>query len=282
MNREEAKVILQVCRPGGQDAGDPQFAEALALLKNDAELAEWFVDQQKIDAFARRKLKSVAVPPDLKAKILADENPQRQKIVELPTPAWWQNLFRPPVSWTTAAIVVIFLSLTIFWKWPENTAHFANYSAQMVSAAVNDTHHVDIENSDMKQVVAWIGEHHGENKFVLPAALNGEKGLAGCRVLDWHGRKVSMLCYGLSGAGHVDLFVVEAKVFSDAPPVDQPQFSSSSEMPTASWSHDGMAYLMVGHNANADLRKLLQPETAARVKMRLFHNGFACEKIFLE
>jgi anti-sigma factor RsiW len=274
MNREEAKLILQVCRPGGQDAEDPQFAEALALVKSDAELAAWFADQQKFDAFASRKLKSVVVPSGLKAKILADAIPARQKIVELPAPAWWQNLLHSPVSWAMAVVVVIFLSLAFYWKQPESTAHFADYSAQMVSAAVNDAHHVDVENSDMKQVVAWLGEHHGENKFVLPVALNGSNGLVGCRVLDWHGHKVSMLCYGLSDPGHVDLFVAEANVFPDAPPEDKPQYVSSGGMPTASWSHEGMVYLMVGHSADADLRKLLQPETTASVEKRLFPEHF--------
>jgi anti-sigma factor RsiW len=274
MNREEARLILQSYRPGDQDAGDPQFAEALALAKSDAELAAWFADQQKFDVFATRKLKSVAVPPDLKAKILAEAIPSWQKIVELPSPAWWQNLFRAPVSWAMAAAVVILLSVAIFWKQPESAAHFADYSAQMVSAAVNDTNHVDVENSDMKQVVAWLGEHHGENKFVLPTALNGANGLVGCRVLDWHGQKVSMLCYGLNGAGHVDLFVAESKIFPDAPPVDSPQFASSGGMPTASWSHDGMVYLMVGHSADADLKKLLQPETTASAESRMFPHFF--------
>jgi hypothetical protein len=83
-----------------------------------------------------------------------------------------------------------------------------------------------------------------------------------------------MLCYGLSGAGHVDLFVADAKVFPDAPPVDSPQFASSGGMPTASWSHDGMVYLMVGHSADADLKKLLQPESTASVKIRLFPEYF--------
>ena len=36
MNRDEAKLILQSYRPGGQDAGDPYFAAALALAKQDA------------------------------------------------------------------------------------------------------------------------------------------------------------------------------------------------------------------------------------------------------
>jgi hypothetical protein len=98
----------------------------------------------------------------------------------------------------------------------------------------------------------------------LPVALNGDSGLMGCRVLDWHGQKVSMLCYGLSGSGHVDLFVAKANVFFDAPPEDKPQFVSSGGMPTASWSHDGEAYLTAGHGDKADLEKILQPKAAAK------------------
>ncbi len=266
MNCDEAKLILQAYRPGGQDADDPQFAEALALAKRDPELATWFARQQKFDALVSREIKSLPVPPDLKDKLLAHENLLRQKIVELPAPVWWRNLFPfgLTAAWAVAAAVVILFGIAVFWKQPENNAHFANYSARMVYAAVNDSNHVDVENKDMKQVVAWLGEHHGENNFVLPVALNGDSGLMGCRVLDWHGQKVSMLCYGLSGSGHVDLFVAGANVFPDAPPEDKPQFVSSGGMPTASWSHDGKAYLMVGHGDMAALERILQPKAAAK------------------
>ncbi len=268
MNRDEARLILQSFRPGGQDAADPQFAAALALTKQDAELAAWFAGQQKFDAQISREIKSLPAPPDLKAKILAQENPQHQKTVELPAATWWRDLFsfRSPTAWAMAALILMLFSLAIFWNQSKSRVDFADYSARMVDAAVNDKNHVDIENSDMKQVVAWLAQHHGESRFTLPVALNGSSGLMGCRVLDWHGQKVSMLCYGLNGPGHVDLFVTGADIFPDAPPVDRPQFASSGGMPTASWSHDGRAYLMVGHGNAADLEKVLQPKQAFKTR----------------
>ena len=111
------RLILQAYRPGGQDANDPQFAEALALAKADPELSAWFARQQKFDAQVSREIKSLPVPPKLKDKILALENPRRQKIVELPAPAWWRNLFSfsSPVSWAMAAgIVILFQSCSFF------------------------------------------------------------------------------------------------------------------------------------------------------------------------
>jgi anti-sigma factor RsiW len=264
MTREEAKLFLQAYRPGGQDAEDPHFAEALALAKRDPELAAWFARQQKFDALFSDGLRQVRAPAQLKAQILAGG--PKEKTAAPSISDWWQNLilFRSPVSWAAAAAAVLILfGLAVFLKQPQASAHFADYSAQMVHAAVSDAHHLDVENKDMTQVVAWLAEHHGENKFNLPVALNGASGLMGCRVLDWHGQKISMLCYGLSNTGHVDLFVADAKNFPDAPPEDNPQFASSGGMPTASWSHGGMAYLMVGHNADADLKKLLPPEMAS-------------------
>jgi anti-sigma factor RsiW len=273
MNREEARLFLQAYRPGGQDAEDPHFAEALALAKRDPELAAWFAQQQKFDALFSDGLRELRAPSHLKAQILARGS--KEKIAGPPFLDWLQNLvlYRSPFSWAAAAVVIL-LGLAIFWRQMEAGGSFANYSAQMVHAAVSDAHHLDIENKDMKQVVVWLAEHHGENKFNLPAALNGGSGLTGCRVLDWHGQKISMLCYGSSSSGHIDLFVADAKVFPDAPPEDKPQFASSGGMPTASWSHGGMTYLMVAHNADADLRKLLPTETAS-AEMRLFQKYFS-------
>jgi anti-sigma factor RsiW len=276
MNLEAAKLILQSYRPGGQDAGDPHFAEALALVKSEPELAAWFAQQQKYDAWVSGKIKSLATPTDLKAKILSRENPLRQKNLELPAPAWWRSLFsfNSPVAWAMVAILFV-LGFAVFWKQSGNRAPFAEYSARMVYAAVNDANHVEMENKDLKQVMAWLTEHHGENKLVLPVALNGHEGLMGCRVLDWHGQKVSMLCYGLSGSAHVDLFVAAADAFPDAPPEDQPQFVSSGGLPTASWSHDGSAYLLVSHGDGMILEKILRP--AAALKRQRFGSIYVAQ-----
>ena len=50
MDREEAKNILQLCRPNNlDDRNDPLIAEALELLREDTELSAWFEEQQAID-----------------------------------------------------------------------------------------------------------------------------------------------------------------------------------------------------------------------------------------
>lgn len=264
MNREEAKLILQAYRPGGQDAGDPYFAGALALAKQDAELAAWFAEQQRFDSQISGGLQQVRVPSRLKAEILAPGKKEESAVA-----AWWQNLFswQSPVAWAAAVVMVVVLSLALFRAKPEGAARFADYSAQMVNAAVNDRHHVDIEASGMKQALAWLAAHQGENNLNLPADLSGDKGLMGCRVLDWHGQKVSMLCYSVKGMEHVDVFVAEAAIFPDAPPTDNPQFAVSNGLPTASWTHAGKVYLAVSHGDDAILKDILSPEKFTLAKM---------------
>jgi len=88
MKREEAKQLLELCRPGyhgqtGQhghhghrgheeDRQDPALAEAFALLDTDAELNAWFEAQQAIDSRISECLHAIEVPADLEASILAD------------------------------------------------------------------------------------------------------------------------------------------------------------------------------------------------------------------
>jgi hypothetical protein len=81
MKREEAKQLLELCRPGhhGQhghrgheeDRQDPALGEAFALLDTDAELNAWFEAQQAIDSRISERLHAIEVPADLEASILA-------------------------------------------------------------------------------------------------------------------------------------------------------------------------------------------------------------------
>jgi hypothetical protein len=72
MNREEAKQLLELCRPGNtEDRQDPALTEAFALLESDAALKAWFDEQQAIDARISEHMQSVEVPAHLKASILA-------------------------------------------------------------------------------------------------------------------------------------------------------------------------------------------------------------------
>ena len=84
MNNEEAKLILQAYRPGGQDANDPRFREALEQAQRDPELARWFANEQALDSRISAKVQAAIKPPaHLKSQLLA-----QRKIVR--PVAWWK------------------------------------------------------------------------------------------------------------------------------------------------------------------------------------------------
>ncbi len=72
MNSEEAKDILQLCRPDhAEDLDDPLIKEAFEKLEQDSELCAWFEEQQIVDAAIFTELSRIAPPSDLKTSILA-------------------------------------------------------------------------------------------------------------------------------------------------------------------------------------------------------------------
>ena len=133
MDREEAKHILQLCRPGNdEDRNDPLIAEALRLLKTDTELLAWFEAQQAFDAQISDALSHIEPPADLKASILvgmrahaaqsesqigsqvANDAPSAHNSIPFPSPAG-HTAHRPwfkPWMGMAAAIAVTFAILS--------------------------------------------------------------------------------------------------------------------------------------------------------------------------
>lgn len=263
MKREDAKLILLVCRPGDEAAADPQLAEALALAKSDRDLGAWFEAEQRWDAGIRRELKTVPVPTDLREQILA-----RQKVVPLPVAGqrrpWfsWQS----PLLWAAAAAIIIFLGFAVNWSRPPAAVPLAEFAHDMILASPMNEHHVDALNSNFSQVKGWLAEHHAVANINLPPGIKNAPGLMGCRILVWHGRPVSMLCFKMNGSEHVDLFVTPAVALADAPVPGPPRFAMVDQQMTAGWTDGGNVYLITGKVPEDFLRHCLQAGNTAGMR----------------
>src|SRR6266404_4308438 len=96
MNNQEAKLILQAYRLGGQDAGDPQFEETLEQVQRDPELARWYAEERAIESLIQSKIiSSAVVPAELRNNLLA-----LRKLVH-PAP-WWKH-----PAWLAAAAAIV-------------------------------------------------------------------------------------------------------------------------------------------------------------------------------
>ncbi len=243
MNQNEAKLILTVARPGDDGAADPQLAEALALARRDAELGAWWERERLWDAHVRQSLTNVTVPPALRAQILAG-----QKVVPLTRADAKSSFFDwpTPLFWGLAAAVVLFLSLAVNWSHSNSDNKLASFAKDMLAAAPEDLRHVDVRQADLAKVTGWLAEHHGPADLELPVPMQHSPDLMGCRILQWHGQAVSMLCYVLPGPHHVDLFVARAASLTDVPAPGQPKFASINQNAIAAWQAGDNVYLLAG------------------------------------
>lgn len=250
MDNEQAKFILQAYRPNGQDAHAPQFREALEQVQRDPELARWFAAEQALDSAISRKLKSTPVPSDLKNTILAG-----RKVIR--TQRWRE---RPPVVALAAALALLLVAAG-YWlqtKPAKGALTLGAFQRDMV-AAFGTPHQFHGGSQTGEQIRQWLAQHGGQADFASPAALKNAREAA-CDVLDWHGRKVTLICYvaKLNGAmKEMHLVVIDQADLPGVPRVEKPQFARVGDHATAAWSQDDKLYVLAAQGDVGFLRKFL-------------------------
>jgi hypothetical protein len=245
MNREEAQFILHAYRSSGEDAHDPQFEEPLALVRDDPELARWFAREQALDAAIAGRIHSVSPPPDLRTQLLLARNVIR------PRP-WWR---KPAWIAAAAAVALLISAASLWWLRRNSEAEFASFRSRMIEASLDMRKHIDVVGLDTDELKQWLIENRGDPDFILPPQL-ADKGIMGCKVLEWHGHSVTLLCLKFGGK-HIDVFVINE---SDLPRVSlgaTPVFASERGMTTAAWRREGKIYFLAGNISESDLKQLL-------------------------
>jgi hypothetical protein len=234
VNREEAKRILELYRPGTADARDPEIAAAIELTRGDAEFQRWFEQHCVLQGALRRKFRDLPVSAARKASILA-----QRKIVR--PEAWW----RSPVWLAAAAAVVLLAGLASLWLRPRPTDRFADFRARMVSTALRvGTYQMSIVTNDMVPVRQFMAARGAPADYALTRGL-GALPLTGGDVLQWRGHPVSMVCFDRGDKQMLYLFVLPRTAFTDPPP-SAPVLAKVNKLQTASWTEGDKAYLLAG------------------------------------
>jgi hypothetical protein len=236
MNNQEAKLILQAYRPGGQDASDPLFAEALEQSRRDPELQKWFAEENALDTRLQTRLQTaIAVPRGLKSDLLALRKTVR------PTPWWFQ-----PMKLAAAAAIVLCLGLAIFFLLPQKPAPLASFQQTMAGYSMQEQGHVAFESHDIAKIDQWFQGNGGQTNFDLPAMLQSGAP-QGCRLVDWNSHKAMMICFMLNGK-HMDLFVMDRSSLPGLPENGAPQFAKAGSLMTVTWTKGQKVYLLTGDN----------------------------------
>ncbi len=276
MNNDEAKFLLRAYRPGGQDAADPQFAEALDQARRDPDLARWLAEQTALDAALGAKLAAVPVPADLKASILAG-----RKVVPLPPAApWWRLRVHPAAAAVALAVTFAVIGFLALHEPPEPRADFASFThdltdylgkgygvlprhAHLATTEANyfgaQSYRMNYRSPSLDDVRGWLKENGGHTEFSVPAALKRSLNL-GCAVMDWRGRRVTLVAFQTGRAlpqDKVHLVIINAADLPDAPPRNQPHFAGGEDWTTAAWTDGPLTYLLMAPGDQRAIGKYL-------------------------
>src|SRR5438128_2179206 len=163
MDDREAKFILNAYRPGGQDASDPRFAEALEQARRDPVLEQWFKESVAFDATVTEKLRAVAVAVDLRENILAG--------VKISRPLRWS---KPFIKLAIAAALISMAILgSLIWHEmrPVHLAGWQNEAVIVISSLVHDRSNFDAESHNAAELVSWLHSQHAPAAQKLPSTL---------------------------------------------------------------------------------------------------------------
>lgn len=252
MTAPQAKQILLAFRPWAKDAPDPEALEALALCRQDAELAQWFANHCAVQNAIHARFNQVPVPEGLKEQILSE---YKSRVATV----WW----RRPASVVAAAALAILLSLGSLWlsaRQPKEDVSFAAYLRRVVRTVVK-AYGMELETNDVVQIRSYLVQHHAHADYVLPRNLDPTSSV-GCGILSWQGKPVTMVCFRtgkpLAPGTKSDLFlfVINQEDLRKPPRLDRPVFTNVSSLVTASWAEGGKVYVLAAPN-ESDLRERL-------------------------
>lgn len=243
MTTEEAKFILQVYRPNGQDASDPAFAEALEQARLDPELGRWFDEERALDAVLTSKLRAIPIPAQLKplirtgGSVVAPRQFRTRRAVLM-------------VAALAAGLAVLVTS----WRLSA-PGGFDSYRLHVATMIEENTYALNYSNPKLASVRDWLKEHQGQADFQQLASLS-DRPTFGCQVFTWKGRPVTLVCFQ-SSQGIVHLFVTSAAGLADAPAEGAPEIASVANQQVASWTKGGKIYVLAGMRSFDSLKKLL-------------------------
>lgn len=251
MNREEAKKVILLYRPGTTDAKDPLVVEALALAQQDEELSRWVADQTARQEALRTKFRHISPPRGLKEQILSEHAAAERR-----------RSREHSLAFAMAAALVL-VCAGLFWRLHPSPGDndLAIFRGRMVRAALTG-YTMDLATNSMAPLRTYLAQRQAPADYALPAGLQ-QAAVTGCAVQKWHGASVTMVCFRTGKplppgeASDLWFFVVDRNLLKNAPPARAPELTKVNRLMTAIWTDGNKVYLLcVGGNA-ATIRSYL-------------------------
>jgi len=272
MNREEAKQLLELCRPDHTvDRQDPALAEAFVLLETDAELKAWFDQQQAVDARISDSINSLEAPADLKASILAGMHlhqanaPSEPTDASIPFPkeatssnsqrAWWQS----PWAGIAALFAIMMVAFTIQSKDSSATQvadadlpPVIQYLSQEISTL--KSWQFDKKDNNAGTLQAFLASAQVPSPNRIPNGLENMPTI-GCITFDYNeGTKLSMICFKDGEVYH--LITADKATYPDTLP-EEPQLYQCGDKAFKIWVEGEQVKILSTHGKKEDMPEFI-------------------------
>lgn len=231
MTLPEAKRILTLFRPGTADATDAEFAEALELARDNAELRAWFDQHCAFQTAMRKNFRQIEPPADLKARL-----GEARKLVRL---RYW----RRRAAWMAAAAAVVVLGLAVSQLIPQKQNLFADWASRMVGTVLRQ-YGMDLTTSDQGAARQFLTSQGAPSDYILPKGLE-KLTQTGAGALRWRDKPVSMVCFDRGDGRMLFLFVMNNAAIKDPPHV-APKVAKVNKLLTVGWTRGDKTYLLAG------------------------------------
>jgi uncharacterized membrane protein YbaN (DUF454 family) len=244
MDEQDARLILQACRPGA-DADDPQVAEALEEVARNPKLARWFAEEQAFDRAIAAHLEAVPAPLGLKTRILANAAPPAES-------RQWSWAAR--LAAVAALLFLLAQIISLFRASAPASTVIPDYAREMVSF-IRLVPPLEMESHDLDAIKRWLAKKDAAPMDVPPqlAALKP----VGCRVLSFRGQKVALICFQRSEDRLAHLFVVDRAAMPKMKPGAKPVFVDAGGWTTASWAENDRVYMIAVQGDRAAVERFL-------------------------
>jgi hypothetical protein len=242
MTKEEAKKILAAYRPGDEDRFDSHFVEALQETERDAELAQWFSEQQEFDCAVAAHLKSVPVPFGLKTRILANVTPR----------AATKSRWVAPLA-AAAALFLIAQLISVWRGSAQHSGSLSDYEQEMMSFVKLEPP-LEMQSLEIGPIKQWIAERKAPLAEIPPGVAAVET--MGCRILSFRGHPVTLICF-CHGQTVAHLFMVDRVALPTLRPRNPPTLASEGDWTIATWADQHYAYMLAVHDKPAAAQRYL-------------------------
>ncbi len=232
MDEQRARFLLQSGPPRAGDREDPAFIEALAQAEADPSLGDWTRRQQELTEAMSAKLNEIDVPAHLKSHILAGGHVSQRN-----------RQYRRRGWLALAAAATVFLSLAA-WQWGGLGFKQANFTALRADMCefLAGSFSLEVQAPSLARLQAHLGEQYDFTGYTVPANLAAQRGV-GCRVIEWRGRQVALICFSVQGQLVHLLILPRSQLPADTLP-ERTLHESLGEWATAGWTDDQNVYLV--------------------------------------